>query len=115
MLPGPQRLWVGGWFQWPVIRITEDDVSRWPFSPGCLVKLAAFLSSLTWPSEVVDLGAGGVSNVELVILYERWAGERLRIEDATPKYRRPGRPIQYQLHPCALILIFGSSVSFLAG
>ena len=36
MLPGPHRLWVGGWFQWPVIRITEDDVSRWPLSPGWL-------------------------------------------------------------------------------
>ena len=59
MLTGPPRLWVGVWFQWPVVRITVDDVSRWPFSPGCLVKLAAFLSSLTWPSEVVDLGAWG--------------------------------------------------------
>ena len=93
MLPGPQRLWVGGWFQRPVIRITGDDVGRWPFSSGCLVKLAAFLSSLTWLSEVGDLGAGGISYVELLILYERWAGERLRIEEALPKYRRPGRPI----------------------
>ena len=74
MLPGAQRLWVGGWICWPSIDITVDDVSRWPFSSSCLVKLAAFLSSLTWPTEVVDLGAGGVSYVELLILYERWAG-----------------------------------------
>ena len=99
MLPGPQRLWVGGWFQWPVISITEDDVSRWPFSSGCLVKLAAFLSSLSWPSEVVDLGAGGVSYVELLILYERWAGETLRIEESLPKYRRPGRSISVSAAP----------------
>ena len=32
----------------------------WPFSTGVLVKLAAFLSSLTWPTEVVDLGLGEV-------------------------------------------------------
>ena len=35
MLPGPRRLWVGGWFQWPAINISEDDVARWPFSLGC--------------------------------------------------------------------------------
>ena len=99
MLPGPQRLWVGGWIQWPVIRITEDDVSSWPFSPGCLVKLASFLSSLTWPGEVVDLGAGGISYVELLILYERWAGKRLRIEESLPKYLRPGRPISVLAAP----------------
>ena len=93
MLPGPQRLWVGGWFRWPEIRISGDDVGRWPLSPGSLVKLAAFLSSLTWPNEVTDLGAGGVSYVELLILFERWEGERLRIEESVPKYRRPGRPI----------------------
>ena len=99
MLPGPRRLWVGSWFQWPAINITEDDVARWSFSPGCLVKFAAFLSSLTWPGEVVDLGAGGVSYVELLILYERWAGERLRIEESLPKYRRPGRRISVSAAP----------------
>ena len=99
LLPGPQRLWVGGWFRWPDIRISEDDVGRWPFSPSCLVKLAAFLSSLTWPSEVADLGAGGISYVELLILYERWSGERLCIEESIPKYRRPGRPISVSAAP----------------
>ena len=99
MLPGPQRLWVGGWFQWPVIRITEDDVSRWPFSPGCLVKLAAFLSSLTWPSEVVDLGAGGVSYVELLILYERWAGKDFVLRSLFRNTGGLGVQFRCQLHP----------------
>ena len=67
--------------------------------PGCLVKLAAFLSSLTWPSEIVDPGAGGISYVELLILYERWAGERLRIEESLPKYWRPGRSISVSAAP----------------
>ena len=59
MIPGPQRLWVGSWVRWPQIVVSGDDVSRWPFSPGALVKLAAFLSSLSWPGEVTDLGPGG--------------------------------------------------------
>ena len=63
------------------------------------MKLAAFLSSLSWPSEVTDLGPGGVSYTELLILYERWAGERLRVEDSVPKYRRPGRPISVLAAP----------------
>ena len=41
----------------------------------------------------LDLGVGGISNVELLILYERWAGERLRLEKASPRYSRPGRQI----------------------
>ena len=36
---------------------------------------------------------GGVSYVELLILYELWAGERLELEKAVPRYRRPGRSI----------------------
>ena len=36
---------------------------------------------------------GGVSFVELLILFELWAGERLCLERAVPKYRRVGRPI----------------------
>ena len=73
--------WAGSWFKWPDIALSGDDVGRWPFSTVVLVKLAAFLSSLSWPSEVTDLGPGGVSYVELLILYERCAGERLRIEE----------------------------------
>ena len=64
-----------------------------------LVKLAAFLSSLSWPGEVSDLGPGGISYIELLILYERWAGERLRAEDFLPKFRRPGRPISVSVAP----------------
>ena len=45
------------------------------------------------PSVVDDLGPGGVFFIELLILYEKWAGERLRVEFSVPKYRRPGRPI----------------------
>ena len=69
MIPGPVRLGGGGGsFKWPRIDITAADVARWPFSTGVLIKLAAFLSDLPWPTEVIDLGLGGVSFVELLIL-----------------------------------------------
>ena len=33
---------------------------------------------------MADLGVGGVSFVEILILYELWAGERLVVEKAVP-------------------------------
>ena len=45
--------------KWPRIHITAADIGRWPFFPGALVKLAACLRPLTWPSVVEDLGLGG--------------------------------------------------------
>ena len=98
-LPGPQRLWTGSWIRWPTIVISRDDLERWPFSSSALVKLAAFLSSLSWPGEVSDLGPGSISYVELLILCERWAGERLRVEDSLTKFRKPGRPISVSAAP----------------
>ena len=38
------------------------------------------------PAGGLDLGVGGISYVELLILYELWAGERLSLEKATPRY-----------------------------
>ena len=46
---------------------------------GLLVKWVSFLSSLHWPVGDLDLGVGGVCFVELLILYELWAGERLSL------------------------------------
>ena len=39
---------------------------------GLLVKWISFLNSLHWPVGGLDLGVGGVSYVELLILYELW-------------------------------------------
>ena len=33
-----------------------------------------------------DLGVGGVSYVEMLILFELWAGERLSLEKAQPRH-----------------------------
>ena len=45
------------------------------------------------------LGVGGISYVELLILYELWAGERLSLEKAHPRYLPPGRPISVSAVP----------------
>ena len=70
-----------------------------PCSVGSLVKVASFLKRLHWPIAVVDIGLGGVSYVELLILYELWAGERLVLERAVPRYRRAGRQISVSAVP----------------
>ena len=57
------------------------------------------MNSLHWPVGDLDLGVGGVSHVELLILYELWAGERLSLEKAHPRYLRPRRPISVSAVP----------------
>ena len=52
-----------------------------------------------WPVHDRDLGVGGISYVELLILYEHWAGERFVLEKAHPRYLRPGRPISVSAVP----------------
>ena len=49
-----------------------------------------------------DFGVGGVSYVEMLILYELWAGERLALEKAHPRYLRPGRPTSVSAVPFQL-------------
>ena len=111
-VPGPVGLWRHGSVGWPFIKVGEDDVGFWPYSVGLLVKFCSFLSSLHWPSTVDDLGVGGVSFVELLMLYERWAGERLVLEMSVPKSRRLHRPISVSAVPIGRALIFGGCVGF---
>ena len=44
------------------LHITAGDVSRWPYPVGALVELASFLRTLHWPTEVTNLGNGGISS-----------------------------------------------------
>ena len=76
-----------------------DYVANWPYTAGLLVKWVAFLGTLHWPAGGSDLGVGGVSSVEVLTLYELWAGERLVLEKAVHPYRRPGRPISVSAVP----------------
>ena len=92
-------MWCSEWFQVPAAVVCDEDVGLWPDTPGLLVKWISFLNSLHWPVGNLDLGVGGVSFVELLILYELWAGERLVLEKAHPRYLRPGRPISVSAVP----------------
>ena len=98
-LPGPPGMWDSEWVNIPASAICADDVTHWPNTPGLLVKWVTFLVSLHWPAGGSDLGVGGISYGELLILYELWAGERLSLEKATPRYLRPGRPISVSAVP----------------
>ena len=61
--------------------------------------ISFFLGSPHWPAGGLDLGVGGISYVALLIPYELWAGERLSLEKAHPRYLRPGRPISVSAGP----------------
>ena len=98
-LPGPTGIWDGEWDALAAAPITADNVGTWPYSVGILVWWVAFLGSLHWPAAGADLGVGGVSFVEVLILYVLWAGERLVLEKAVLRYRRPGRPISVSAVP----------------
>ena len=112
-VPGPIGLWRHGSSGCPCIEVCDADVGFWPYSVGLLVKLCSFLSSLHWPSTVDDLGVGGVSFVELLILYERWAGERLVLEMSVPKSRRLCRPISVSAVPAGPSVDIWRSCRFL--
>ena len=99
LLPGPLHLWDSDWVGVPPVAVTAEDVCLWPCSVGILVKLVTFLGSLHWPSAGSDLGCGGISHVELLILYELWAGERLQFEKAVRRCRRVHRPISVSAVP----------------
>ena len=113
MLPGPPAIWTGDWVNGLVAVIDAEDVAHWPYTLGLLVEWVAFSGSLHWLVGGVDLGVGGVSFVQLLILYELWAGERLILEKAHPRYLVLGRPISVSLFRLVQALIFGALVGSL--
>ena len=110
---GPVSLWTSDWYQLLVACIGEGDIALWPFSVCLLLKIVHFLGSLHWPRGVDDLGVGGVSYLELLIIYERWAGERLVVESAVPFARRVGRPVSVSAVPVGPGIDIGRSCRFL--
>ena len=77
--PGPPGVRDSEWVNVPSSAICAEDIAHWPYTPGRLVKWVSFLGSLHWPAGGLDLGVGGVSYVELLILHELWAGGRLSL------------------------------------
>ena len=92
-LPGPPGFLNSDWVQVDAGHITSADISAWPYSVGILVRFTSFLGTLHWPSGSVDLGHFGISFLELLILFEQWAGHRLLSEKVTRPHVRAGRPI----------------------
>ena len=56
-------------------------------------------SWLHWPVSGADLGVGGVSYVELLILFELWAGERLCVGEGSSSLSSARRPISVSAVP----------------
>ena len=92
-LPGPPGFLCSSWIQVNAGHITASDIAAWPYSVGILVKFTSFLNTLHWPSGSVDLGHFGFSFLELLILFEQWAGHRLPREKVTRPHVRAHRPI----------------------
>ena len=81
------------WVQVDPGRITGADIAAWPYSVGILIRFTSFLSTLHWPSGASDFGHFGVSFLELLILFEQWAGHRFLSEKVTRPHVRANRPI----------------------
>ena len=92
-LPAPPGFLNSSWVQVAAGHITGADIAAWPYSVSILVRLTSFLNTLRWPSGSVDLGHFGVSSMELLILFEQWAGHRLLSEKVTRPHVRANRPI----------------------
>ena len=71
VLPGPSIIWEGEWVALASAPITAADIEAWPYSVGVL----GLRMVLIWE-------LGGVSFVELSLLYELRAGERIALEKA---------------------------------
>ena len=98
-LPGPPGFLKSSWIQVDAGHITGADISAWPYSVGILVRFTSFFGTLHWPSGSVDLGHFGISFLELLILFEQWAGHRLLSEKVTRPHVRAGRPILFPSVP----------------
>ena len=75
--------------------ITPDDVAVWPYSVDILFLFSSFLASLHWPQDASDMGKLGISYLELLLMFEVFAGHRLLAEKTVRPQRRPGRPLVF--------------------
>ena len=97
-LPGPLGFLNGPWFQ-VAGGITGADVAVWPYSVSVLCMFTSFLGTLHWPTDDVDLGHFGTSFLEVLILFEQWAGHRLLSEKVTGPGAWAHRPISISSVP----------------
>ena len=92
-LPGPPGFLNGSWIQVAAGHIIGADIAAWPYSVGILIRFTSFLNTLHWPSGTEDFGHFGISFLQLLILFEQWAGHRLLSEKVIRPHVRANRPI----------------------
>ena len=92
-LPGLPGFPNSSWIQVSAGRITGADIAAWPCSVSILIRFTSFLNTLHWPSGAHDFGHFGISFLELLILFEQWAGHGLLSEKVTRPHLRAYRPI----------------------
>ena len=98
-LPGPPGFLSGPWIQVNGGPISGSDIAAWLYSVSILVRFTSFLGTLHWPSDSRDFGHFGISFLELLILFEQWAGHRLLSEKVTRPHVRAGRSILFPSVP----------------
>ena len=64
-----------------------------PYRVAILVRFTSSLGTLHWPLVLLILGHFGISFLELLILFEQWAGHRLLGEKVAGPHVRANRPI----------------------
>ena len=72
----------------PVLMLLPGSISV-----GFFCKFTAFLGTLHWPVDAVDTGHFGTSCLEVLILFEQWAGQRLLSAKVTRPHVRANHPI----------------------
>ena len=97
--PGPPGFLSWPWMQVHGGSITGADIAAWPNSVGIMFKFTAFLGALHWLVDTVDMGHLGGSYLEVLILFEQWAGYRLLSEKVTRPHLRANRLISFSSVP----------------
>ena len=91
--PGPPFFLGEPWIKVSGSSTSGADIAVWPDSVGILCKFTAFFETLHFPMCSDDTGHFGVSFLELLVLFEQWAGHRLLSEKVTGPHNRANRPI----------------------
>ena len=88
-LPGPPGFLNCSWVQVSAGRITGAGIAAWPYSVSILIRFTSFLKVLVLMTLVILV----FPFLELLILFEQWAGHRLLSEKVTRPHVTANRPI----------------------
>ena len=115
LLPGPALILGSEWVGVLPTSVIAGDVLSLAIFCWSSGQAGCFLDTLHWPASGAELGVGGISNVEVLLLHELWTGERLGLEKAVPRGRRHGRPISVSAVPPGPGIDIWRSCRFLIG